>query len=283
MGYLLIFLSVCSNLAEGMIVKLQGKKNTTNGFIFNAMIALVSMLFFVITKAGPFAFSWKLCIYAIPAAICYSMALIFTYFALSCGSFAISMMIISYSVALPIFYGIVCLRETAGAFTYAAFAIMAISLYLSREDAKNNNCEFSFKWLVFILTATITSGLFAVIKKMQQIRFQENCNNEFMILTLGISVVILFVMGIVRGKDNQKVTLHTLLIALGAGFSNGITNMLTLIINSIVPLSASSPISTGMRVILSFIISSLFLHEKFLKRQVFGVALGAIALILLNF
>lgn len=283
MGIFLIFLSVCSNLAEGMIVKLQGRKNTTNGFIFNAMIALASMLFFVITKAGAFAFLWELCIYAIPSAVCYSVALIFTYFALSCGSFAISMMIISYSVALPIFYGIVCLKETAGAFTYAAFAIMAISLYLSRGDTKNDNRGFSFKWLVYILTAAITSGLFAVIKKMQQIRFLENCDNEFMIVSLGISVAILFIMGIAWENDNKKVTPRTVAIALGAGFSNGITNMLTLIINTMVPLSVSSPISTGMRIILSFIISSLFLHEKFLKRQIFSVVLGAVALMLLNF
>lgn len=282
-GYLLIFLSVCTNLAEGMIVKLQGRKNSTNSFIFNAMIALASMLFFVLASAGRFSFSLPLLLYALPSAICYSVALIFTYYALSCGSFAITMMVVSYSVALPICYGIVFLRESAGVLSYLCFAIMALSLYLTRGDTEKETRGFSLKWLGYTITATVTSGLFAVIKKMQQLRFQETHDNEFMILSLGISVAILLVMGLVRKGSGKKVSWRTAVIALGAGFSNGITNMLTLLINTMVPLSLSSPVSTGMRIVLSFIISLVFLREKFLKRQIFGVALGAVALVLLNF
>ncbi len=283
MGILLIFLSVCSNLLEGVIVKKNGQKNETNVFWFNALMALASMLFFAVTETDGFAIPAELWLYAIPSACCYCSALICTYFALAEGSFAISMMVISYSIVLPVVYGMAFLKEPVSWLTCIALVIMLASLYLTREDTSKDSNKFSFKWLILITLATVGSGFFAIFKKMQQLRFEEKCNNEFMILSLGITVLVLFVLGLLKRKKNAKsINAKTVLIALGAGFSNGITNMLTLLINTVMELSISSPISTGMRIVLSFIVSNLFLHERFLRRQIVGVILGAVSLLMLS-
>lgn len=283
MGILFIFLSVCTNLLEGVLVKKNGEKNGDNVFWFNGLMALGSMLFFVITKKGDIFLPSELWLYAIPSALCYCSALICTYFALASGPFAISMMIISYSIVFPIVYGIAFLNEPTSVLTYLAFGVMAASLYLTRGNTANENGKFSIKWLIFITAATIGNGLFAVIKKMQQLKFNERSNNEFMIISLGVTVVVLLTFGLIKSRGNLKnVTKSTVFFALAAGFSNGVTNMLTLLINMVMVLSLSSPISTGMRIILSFLISALFLREKFLKRQIVGAALGAASLIMLN-
>ena len=283
MGILFIFLSVCTNLLEGLLVKKNGEKNGNNVFWFNGLMTLASMLFFVITKNSGFNFSKELWLYAIPSAVCYCGALICTYFALTNGPFAISMMIISYSIVLPVIYGIVFLNEPTSVIIYIALAIMAVSLYLSRGDTANDSGKFSAKWLICIAFATIGSGGFAIVKKMQQLQFNEKCDNEFMIISLALTVITLFVLGVFVTKDSIKnITKSTIIFSLAAGLSNGVTNMLTLLINTVMVLSLSSPISTGIRIILSFIVSDLFLKEKFLKRQIIGAALGAASLIMLT-
>ena len=283
MGILFIFLSVCTNLLEGLLVKNNGEKNGNNVFWFNGLMALASMLFFVITENSGFNFSKELWLYAIPSAVCYCGALICTYFALANGPFAISMMIISYSIVLPIIYGIVFLNEPTSVIIYIALAIMAVSLYLSRGDTANDSGKFSVKWLICIAFATIGSGGFAIVKKMQQLQFNEKCDNEFMIISLALTVITLFVLGIFVTKGSIKnITKSTIIFSLAAGISNGVTNMLTLLINTVMVLSLSSPISTGIRILLSFIVSGLFLKEKFLKRQIIGAALGAASLIMLS-
>lgn len=283
MGILFIFLSVCTNLLEGLLVKKNGEKNGNNVFWFNGLMALASMLFFVITENSGFNFSKELWLYAIPSAVCYCGALICTYFALANGPFAISMMIISYSIVLPIIYGIVFLNEPTSVIIYIALAIMAVSLYLSRGDTANDSGKFSVKWLICIAFATIGSGGFAIVKKMQQLQFNEKCDNEFMIISLALTVITLFVLGIFVTKGSIKnITKSTIIFSLAAGISNGVTNMLTLLINTVMVLSLSSPISTGIRILLSFIVSGLFLKEKFLKRQIIGAALGAASLIMLS-
>lgn len=281
MGIFLIFISVCTNLVEGMLVKIQGKKTENGIYIFNGLIAAFSMLFFVITNIDGFCYYENLIWYVLPSAVMYCTALVCTYKALSCGSFAISMLIISYSIVLPIIYGIVFLNEPVNMTTYLAFAVVAVSLYLSRGDTSGEQKGISAKWLFYIGVSTIGNGLFAVVKKIQQLHFNNSCNNEFMIFTLGITAVFLLIFGVCR-KEGRYISVRMMACAVGSGIFNGITNMLTLIINTMVALSVSSPINTGLKIVLSFVISGVLLKEKFLKRQIAGVGLGAIALILLS-
>lgn len=283
MGILFIFLSVCTGLLEGVLIKKNGEKGSGSVFWFNGFMSLASMLFFVVTNSDGWNAPKTLWLYAVPSAICFSSALICIYYALATGPFAISMMINSYFVVVPIIYGIVFLNEPASLLTYIALIIMAVSLYLSRGDTKAENGKFSIKWLVFIILATLTNGFFTVIKKMQQLNFEGSCDSEFMILSLGLSVSVLLIMGLISSKGNVKsISSHTLLWATAAGFTNGVTNMLTLIINTLMAISISSPINTGMSIVLSFLFSSLFLKEKFLKRQILGAVLGAASLIMLS-
>ena len=220
MGILFIFLSVCTNLLEGVLVKKNGEKNGDNVFWFNGLMALFSMIFFVITKKGNVFLPNELWLYAIPSAICYCGALICTYFALANGPFAISMMIISYSIVFPIVYGIAFLNEPTSVLTYIAFGVMATSLYLTRGNTTNENGNFSIKWFFFITAATIGSGLFAVIKKMQQLKFNEQGNNEFMIISLGLTVVVLLTFGFIKSHGSLKnITKSTVFFAFAAGVS----------------------------------------------------------------
>jgi drug/metabolite transporter (DMT)-like permease len=68
----------------------------------------------------------------------------------------------------------------------------------------------------------------------------------------------------------------------GAGAFNGLTNMTSLLINTMFLISRSSVLITGTKLLLVFLISVLFYKEKFTKLQVVGAVLGAVAVILFN-
>ena len=58
--------------------------------------------------------------------------------------------------------------------------------------------------------------------------------------------------------------------------------MLTLIVFALVPVSYSAPVKAGLGIIYSFLISKLLFKEKFTKKQLAGVVLGFIAIIIMN-
>lgn len=70
--------------------------------------------------------------------------------------------------------------------------------------------------------------------------------------------------------------------AVGAGVINGFRNILALVICTFLPISISSAMGSGLKIVISFVISYFLFKETFLKRQIVGVAVGAAALVLLN-
>ncbi len=283
MVWILIIISVCTSLTEGLVIKKYNMHHAKGGFILTALISLFSMMFFLLTDGNGFSAPMEMYPYAIVSAILYSAASFLTFVALGCGSFAMSMLILSYSLVFSIGYGLFFLKEETTIYTYIGLLIILVSLYLVRE--KNDDAEkvFSMKWLICISLSAIGSGMFGVISRMQQFHFENKCNNEFMVVSLALSVIILFVLGVIKDrKDIKTILKNGSLYAICAGVSNGATNMLSMVINSLIAVSLAAPMSAGVKIILSFLLSKYFFKENFLKRQVIGVGLGAVALVFLN-
>ena len=288
MSAILIIISTLTSLVEGIIIKRYNARNKKGGFIFTAFISLFSMLFFLITDTGGFTLLNKIWIYAIIAGILYASASILTFIALGCGSFALSMLVLSYSLILPTVYGIAVLNETLNFFSYIGFTLIALSIYLVRHKNADNgeNKKINLKWIICIGLSFFGNGLFSVISRMQQIVFKDAVTNEFMVISLAISFICLFTVGIIKSpSDFTYVMRYGFVYTLGAGLSNGATNMLGLLLVSdliSMPLSIASPVRSGAKIIASFFLSTLLFKEKLEKRQVIGVILGGLAIVLLN-
>lgn len=289
MAAVLILLSGMTGLIEGLLIKKYNAKHKKGGFLFTGIVSLFSMLFFVgrvLVEGDGFCFPNGIFTYAVISGIFFCAASLLTYVALGCGPFVISMLILSYSGVFSIVYGLVFLGEwqTASPLTYIGLSLVMLSLFLTRGASTGEEGKrASLKWGVCIGLSLVGSGMFGVLNRMQQIAFDDRCSNEYMIITLAISALVLLSVGVVRdGKDMLYILRHGGLYAAASGLSNGATNMMGLMINTMMPLSLSSPIRAGVKIIFSFLLSKMIFKDHFLVRQVIGVAVGAIALILLN-
>lgn len=289
MGYLFIVLSVCASLTEGLLIKTYNKKHEKGGFIFIALISAFSMLFFLFTdliadETG-LHFSLKMIPYALVAGFVYCMASVLTFFALKYGSYALTMLILSYSLIFTTLYGLVFLKEQATAFTYIGFALIAISLFFVRgekneEDPKNKNILL---WLIFVLFSVVFAGMFGVVQRMQQIRFEDSVTREFMVVAMALSTLVSLGIGLyLEGKDSFQILKQCLPYAGGAGVANGATNMLSMFVTMLMPISIFAPTQAGIKIVISFLLSYFVFKEKFLKRQILGVFFGGVAVVLLN-
>lgn len=285
MPALLIAAITALGLVESVFLKQYNNKHDKGNFIFMAFISLFSMLVFLLLDEGGFNAPPEMWFYAILAGIFYCSASFLTFVAFGCGSFAMSTLILGYAMVFSIGYGLFFLSETASVFTYIGFALILISLYLTRSNKEEaaEKKRITLKWVICISLSVVGSGMFGVLVRMQQSVFANKCNNEFMVVTLGFSALCLFVIGLIReGRDFLYVLKHGAVWGALAGMSNGFNNMLAIILNLMMPLSISAPVKAGTRVIVSFIISILLFKERFERRQIVGVILGAAALVLLN-
>ena len=286
---MLMILGVAIHQIEGVFVKKYNTLHNKGGMIFIAMISLFAMVFFFITDKDGLCFAREMIPYAIASGVFYSSASFLTYVAYGCGAFMLTNLFISYSLLIPIGYGLIFLGDPATPFTYAALTMIAISIFLTNTKSRSGSDEdvkrtgVTAKWLICALTSALGAGMFGVMQKMQQMRFDKSYDNEFMIVTLGFSAVVLFTIGVaMNGKELFYTLRHGGIYAAVAGLSNGATNFINLAVNTMIPISIASPSRCGVTMVMSFLISLIVFKEKLGVRRTVGVCIGAAALILLN-
>ena len=104
-----------------------------------------------------------------------------------------------------------------------------------------------------------------------------------MIVTYVFTFVTVMVIGIIKdGKQILYIFRHAGPYTAAAGASNGIVNLLSLEITKLIPLSVSAPMLSGIKIIVTFLISLIIFKEKMSVKQIIGVVLGAASLILFN-
>lgn len=283
MGYLLILIKTIANMGEGVAIKKYNAKHTAGGMFFTGILSLFALVFFAVSDRNGFLFPKEMFPYAIAYGLIYCIAYWLTFVALVHGSFTMSMLIISYSLVFPIVYGIVWLHDPVTMFTWIGFALLMVSLFLVRGKKEEKKTKFSATWLVAIIITMVGNGLLAIIQKVEQIRFNNSCNNEFMMVALGISAAVLLIGGLVKDhKDIKEILRYGVPYAGSAGVANGLNNLLGIYVNNLLPLSIVAPLNAGVKIVLSFLTAQFLFKEKYLKRQIVGVAIGTAALVFLN-
>lgn len=283
MAVLLTVVGMLIHQMESVFIKKYNQKHTTGGFLFTAVISLFAMLFFAVTDTDGFLIPEEMLPYGVFAGTLFCSASFLTYIALGCGSFVLSNLILSYSLIIYISYGVLWLGESTTVYIWLGIDLMLVSLFLVRGSREQDTGGFSWKWLLAIVTSSVCSGLFGVVRRAQQIRFDDACTNEFMVIALAISAAVLFAVGAVReGKRLLPVLKQCSGYAALAGIANGASNLLAAWVELLLPLAVVAPTRAGVQILLSFAFSKFLFRERFLKRQIVGVLLGAVALVLLN-
>ena len=287
LALLLLGLGAVVHQTEGLMIKKYNFKYKDGGMAFVSLIALFSMLFFVVTDRDGLCFTAELLPYGIVSGIIFAAASFMTSVALGCGSFVLTNLFLSYALLIPTMYGILLLNEPVSWITVVGLVMIAASIFFTRavnDDGEDRGGErTSILWIVAVSISVVGSGAFAIMQKLQQVRFDQSADSEFMIITLATAAVLLF--GIAAVKDGGA-AFRTLrrgaLYAPIAGISNGATNFINLTVNAMIPISIAAPSRSGVTIVVSFLIALLFFRERLSARQIFGVVIGIAALVLLN-
>lgn len=284
MGYLLIIVFTLLNLGESVAVRTYAKKHGSGGMLMNAIIALFATLFFVITDTGGFYAPAEMIPLALINVCMFGAGFYLTFIAYRIGPYGLTRLISTFSLLFTIFYGILFRNEKPSVATYIGIVLIFVAMILINYKKKDESEEkgVSFKWFLCILTSTVANGFIGILTIMQQDRFGGACDNEFQIISIGGSCILLAILGLIldRGKLSY-IMKHGSLYGSIAGVFNGAKNFLTLVIYKLLPLSILSPMKTGLNMVATFVMALCVYKEKYTKRQLIGVALGVFAILLL--
>lgn len=289
MVILYVLIHHLAHQGETMLVRRYGRKYGAGGMLFNGVICLFAMFFFLFSDLDGLRFASGIWTYGLINAVLYAAGFYFSYLAHSCGNYFLTQTICSMSFIIPIVYGLFFLHEPANAVTYIAL-VLSISSVLLMCYARGRKFEhqektggISAKWLISVLIVLLSNGLITVVSKVQQTSFDGLYKNEFMVITLTGASLFLFIMGaLLERRGMLKVLRQGCLYGIGAGLLNGFKNALNLVLITLVPLSVLSPINKGVGLLLGYVVSVFLYKEKYTKLHYLSILLSIISIVLMQ-
>lgn len=289
--YLITIIIGCS--LQNVLKKAFTQKTNGGGYyFFGSLSSLAAMLFFVFSTKN---FEWNpgFIPYSIGFALSYGAATVFSTAAVSCGSLSLSSLVISYSLMVPTLYGLAFLNDPIGIGLIPGLILLVISLLLINKPSEK--CPITFKWILFVVIAFLGNGLCSAVQKMQQVKFDGAYKNEFMIIALAIVVVFSGILAFIYERkpspETKSLTNGSLMkfylktglfAAVLCGATNGLVNLLVMILSGLMPVSLMFPLISAGGIVLTYFVSRFYYKEELSRLQFIGFLLGLGSVVLLN-
>ena len=283
MIYILMLITAVFMTGQNVVKQKYNNKCTKGTYLFSGMIAFWALGFFLVCNRD-WNYSLKLLLPSFAFAVVYAMATVFAVLAIKHGSLTITTLIISYSLLIPTFYGIIFLKEPVGAFLIIGIILLAISLWLTNYKKDDQKHKVTVKWIVYVALAFVGNGMCSTVQKWEQLTYGEQGQNMFMIVALAMTVVIFVVCAALTGekKDLPEATRKGWRLAMICGIMNGAVNYLVMYMNRKVSASVMFPVLSGASLVMIFVYSLIIEREKFTPKQCVGFAVGVVSVVLLN-
>ncbi len=197
--------------------------------------------------------------------------------ALSLGPMALTSIIVSFSLLIPFFYGILFLEEYITPTGVCGIILLLLSIVLI-------NCKksggISCKWAVYTLLTLLTNGICSVIQKYHQLKFPALYRNEFMVFALFcvFSLLAASCAFTQKGDNVFKVSISGLV----AGGLNCAANYIVLYLSATENASVLFPIVSVANIAAAWAVGIVFFKEKLAALQTIGLIFGAVSIVLLK-
>ena len=281
--YILIF--EFANQGEVMLVRRYGRKHGAGGFLFNGVICLFAMIFFIVSDTGGLYFAPGLWKYGAINAALYAAGFYFGYIAYRVGPYLLTHTITGLNFVFPIIYGLFFLKESANYLTCLALVCTFASFFLMvyGKPRKQENKRISFKWLAATLITLFSNGFISILAKMQQAAFDKQYSNEYMVITLLGASAFLLILGCITERQNlQQTFIKGSTYGMAAGLLNGAKNFANLAAMMLIPLTVLTPVKMAIAKPLNFCVSFFLYKERYTVLQYLSIGFGILSVILMQ-
>lgn len=276
-NYLLAAASSLCTTSQSALTKSAALKTGGASFKFNVIKTGAAVLLFAALSLSGFEFHFPTFVYAFVYAIALTVSTICGYMALMKGPMALTSLIISYSVIIPCLFGLAFLEETLKNLQIPGLVMLFVSMFLLNKG-KNDKSKRS-DWLFYVFLTFLSNGVCSVTQKLHQSAYPGAYRTEFMLFSMAVSFVIILA---VSFFEKRKKTANVSVYALVSGILMGVANLITLYLAAGVNASVLFPMITIFSMLSNVIISRLVFGDRFSSRQLCGILIGVISVILIK-
>jgi drug/metabolite transporter (DMT)-like permease len=251
---------------------------------FNAGVFMVVAALFLFKVIGCSASVW---LFATAFAFLTVAFQLFYTEALSVGNVSLTVMTVNLSMIIPVLVSYFCYNEKLSIYRIIGIILTITTIVCVAEK---NGSKINKKWLILTVLASLSNGTTGVTQKIFNTSVYAVEREAFIsssyILAFGLTLIIYFVVCLSNKKKEEKTTKINprvfIYIALVGGILAGfqwLNNYALTIIDG----TFFFPVYSGGSIILSSLVGVMIFKDKLTKKQLFGIILGVVSIVLMNF
>ncbi len=291
MNFFILTISTLVSVANTILLNSTGKKSglksTSAKVMFNCIMFAVIFVGILIYNGGLSAASSYTIICGITYGVCAAITYVTSLLSYATGPMNFTVLIMyCLGLLIPTVAGpwIWPDNNPVTVIQWCGVAVLILSLILGIKSSDGK--KFNFKWLFFVLTATVTNGGLGIIQQAHQ-RSNGRSEINMMLIIAFFTAMILAVIYVMLSSrllgDRPKKEFKRIdySAAIGSGVCIGFANVANLYLSGVLPAVIFFPMCNGGLVILSTLASLFIFKEKLNFRQSVGLFLGIISLFLI--
>lgn len=279
-------LIVLASVAQSVTVKLF-HRDCPHSAVFNAIRSCTAFLLFALAAVFDFTFHIPTVIFGLMygASLCLSMCA--GYKALCHGPMALTSMLVSFSVIIPLIWGITVRNEILKPIQYPALVLLLAAIIFTnvdkfREKSKEGTKTRCGIWLLFVGVTFLCNGICSVLQKQHQTLYPEAYSREFMLFATLLCSIVFSIAALRKVSLKELRTLKGKHLGVLSGLANGLANFLTLILAGLENASVLFPIISAGTIFVSLICGRLIFRDKLKVNHFAALAAGMAAVVLLK-
>lgn len=228
--FILIYLCiVIFTVAQSASTKLFSKVND-DSVAFNKIKSVTAFALFALMSVGGFQFHPGTVFFGCLFGILMCLSMQAGYLALASGPMSLTSMIVSFSVVIPVVYGIGFCNEGLTLFKMLGlfFFVVAIVFTNIKKPSSQNSQKGGIKWAFYVLATFCANGFNSIIQKVHQAKYNSQYCVEFMFWAMLVCFVVFMVVGFKRLPVKKLVATKGKIFGITGGITNALVGYLTI-------------------------------------------------------
>lgn len=289
--YILLTISILFAVVNNLLLhssKTKGFRGIGDILFFNSMVSVVWIIILSVMNGGAdiSASSW---IWGIIYGSVMGAFLLCKMQALATGPVSITSFIGCSSLLLSTAFGIIYFKESISIIQVLGVAFLLFALFLTILKGKPDSSasvksEKSWPvWCALFFTCSATTGIIFKLHQSSPVRNEVNQ----MMLAAAITSMVLFLISslIIQRKVDKtlpRIIPKTWIFVLACGIVSCGYNRLNISLSGMLPSIIFFPVFNGSVILFASLLAALLFREKITKRQMLGIGVGVIALIMVS-
>ena len=253
--------------------------------VFNALKSCTALVLFALMAAVGFRFHLPTMLFGFSYGACLCISMYAGYGALCRGPMALTSMLVSFSVMIPLLWGITVGNEELKIMQYPALGLLFLSIILTNADkirGKENAPRSYGLWLLFVGITFACNGICSILQAQHQTLYPAAYSREFMLFAMLLCSAVFGIVAWRRVSRKELKTIKGQRYGVLSGLANAAANFLTLVLAGLENTTVLFPIISGGTILASLLCGRLLFKEKLKANHYVALSAGIAAVVLLK-